>query len=64
MSVEIKDKPVASPCVSVCALDEYDICTGCYRSLDEISDWSALSNMAKREVIFLANQRCRSKYDL
>ncbi|WP_373081481.1 DUF1289 domain-containing protein [Zhongshania sp.] len=64
MSVEIKEKPVASPCISVCALDEYDICTGCYRSLQEIGDWSELSNMAKREVVFLANRRCKDKYGL
>ncbi|WP_366943097.1 DUF1289 domain-containing protein [Zhongshania sp.] len=62
MSVEIKEKPVASPCVSVCALDEEDICMGCYRSLREIGDWSELNNAAKREVIVLANQRCRARY--
>lgn len=58
----IKEKPVASPCVSVCALDDQDICTGCYRSLQEIGDWSEMNNERKREVIVLANQRCRSRY--
>ncbi|MEX1667639.1 DUF1289 domain-containing protein [Zhongshania guokunii] len=62
MSVKIKEKPVASPCVSVCALDEEDICMGCYRSLREIGDWSELNNAAKREVIVLASQRCRARY--
>ena len=28
-----------SPCISVCLLDENDICTGCFRSADEITDW-------------------------
>ncbi|MFT6551303.1 MAG: putative Fe-S protein YdhL (DUF1289 family) [Zhongshania marina] len=58
----LKEKPVASPCVSVCALDDQDICTGCYRSLQEIGDWSEMNNERKREVIILANQRCRSRY--
>lgn len=58
----LKEKPVASPCVSVCALDDQDICTGCYRSLQEIGDWSEMNNERRREVIVLANQRCRSRY--
>jgi predicted Fe-S protein YdhL (DUF1289 family) len=62
MSGVAKEKPVASPCVSVCALDQEEICMGCYRSLAEIGDWSEMSNEAKREVIVLANQRCRARY--
>ncbi len=31
------ERPVASPCVSICALDEQDICTGCQRTAAEIS---------------------------
>ena len=31
------ERPVASPCVSICALDEQDICTGCQRTVDEIT---------------------------
>jgi uncharacterized protein len=57
-----KEKPVSSPCVSVCALDDEDVCTGCYRTLKEIGDWSEMDNSRKREVIVLANQRCRSRY--
>ncbi len=52
-----ENKTVASPCISICALDESDICTGCYRSADEITQWSSLSNDKKREVILKAYQR-------
>jgi predicted Fe-S protein YdhL (DUF1289 family) len=31
----------ASPCVSICSLDDYDVCVGCHRSLDEITYWSS-----------------------
>lgn len=51
------EKIVASPCISICALDEADICAGCYRSADEITQWSGLSNSQKREVIFKAHER-------
>ena len=38
-----------SPCVSICALDENDICVGCFRSGGEISIWGLLSDEEKRE---------------
>jgi Predicted Fe-S protein len=36
MSEVAVERPVASPCVSICALDEQDICTGCQRTVAEI----------------------------
>lgn len=46
-----------SPCISVCLLDEEDICTGCYRSADEITDWFMAGAEQKREIL----QRCRER---
>ncbi len=46
-----------SPCISVCVLDEKDICMGCYRSADEITDWFLCSNEKKIEVLRLARER-------
>ena len=46
------DRTVASPCISVCVMDEASgLCAGCYRTLDEIADWGNLSNEGKRAVI-------------
>lgn len=43
--------PVASPCISVCLMDEASgWCTGCLRTLDEIAAWSALDDEAKLAV--------------
>ena len=43
--------PVASPCISVCQMDEASgWCTGCLRTLDEIAAWSTLAEAQKREV--------------
>jgi len=55
-----QEQPVASPCVSICALGEDDICTGCQRSIDEIRRWRGMSNAERREVLLLAHERARS----
>ncbi|MBQ0815061.1 MAG: DUF1289 domain-containing protein [Marinobacter sp.] len=48
--MNVADK-VRSPCVSICALDENDLCIGCQRSGDEITRWSQMSNEERREVL-------------
>ena len=48
---------VKSPCISVCALNDDDICVGCYRSAHEITEWSRLDNTQKRSVLAEANKR-------
>ncbi|MDY6799010.1 MAG: DUF1289 domain-containing protein [Pseudomonadota bacterium] len=42
---------VSSPCVSICALDEQDICIGCHRTGDEILRWTRMSNEERRQVL-------------
>lgn len=51
------EKPIISPCVSVCALNDEDICTGCYRTGSEISQWGTLDNTVRKAVI----QQCRER---
>jgi predicted Fe-S protein YdhL (DUF1289 family) len=49
---------VPSPCVSVCVMDPRSaVCTGCWRSLEEIGAWSRLSDEAKRQVWQRIQQR-------
>lgn len=50
-------RQLISPCVSICALDENDICVGCFRSGGEISIWGLLSDEEKREVFRRIEQR-------
>jgi uncharacterized protein len=61
MKQTLDSATVASPCSSVCVMDEASgLCAGCYRTLGEIADWSNLSNEAKRAVIVaLAARRAR-----
>lgn len=42
---------VSSPCVSICALDEQDVCIGCHRTGDEILRWTQMSNEERRQVL-------------
>jgi|TARA_B100000749_G_scaffold200691_1_gene156416 predicted Fe-S protein YdhL (DUF1289 family) len=37
--------------VSICALDENDVCVGCYRSGEEISRWGRYSDDERRAVL-------------
>jgi len=57
MNDSLKTDFVASPCVSVCALDEDDVCMGCYRTGMEISHWGRLTVAQQREVIVRSKAR-------
>lgn len=43
---------VESPCVRICLMHPTErICTGCYRTLDEIAGWSRMTVQERRAVI-------------
>ena len=47
-----KRDEVESPCIKVCVIQpQTRLCTGCLRSLDEISAWSRMSADARRAVL-------------
>ena len=46
------ERPVASPCISVCRMDSSTgLCVGCLRTLDEIAAWGVLDDDARRDVL-------------
>jgi predicted Fe-S protein YdhL (DUF1289 family) len=55
------ERPVRSPCVSVCALDDHDMCTGCQRTAAEITRWGRMSNDERRDVLTLAHERAKAQ---
>ncbi len=57
----VPEKPLRSPCVSICVLDDDDICTGCQRSGKEISYWGKMTNDERRAVLQQAAQRARQQ---
>jgi uncharacterized protein len=50
---------LSSPCVRMCCLDDNDICLGCFRSLDEIKNWSQADKQTRQH--FLTNAKNREK---
>lgn len=47
-----KRDEVESPCVKLCIVHpESRLCTGCLRSIDEITAWSKMSQDARRAVM-------------
>jgi len=55
----MSDKPVASPCNSICSLNDEDICIGCFRTNTEIRVWSYLDNYQRLEVLVLCGERAQ-----
>jgi len=52
MNEDTDDERIASPCISVCVMDEQSgLCAGCYRTLDEIAGWIAFSPAQRRAII-------------
>ena len=56
----MSDAEPRSPCVSICVLDDDDICMGCYRSAVEITEWFMSSADEKRAILLLARERFES----
>lgn len=55
----IKDFILAidSPCIRNCCLNEYDICLGCFRHIDEIVGWQQRTESEKLQVMTNIEQR-------
>jgi predicted Fe-S protein YdhL (DUF1289 family) len=53
MSEDIwKRNEVDSPCVNICIVHpQANICTGCFRTIDEISSWSNMSETERNGII-------------
>jgi predicted Fe-S protein YdhL (DUF1289 family) len=50
---------VPSPCIRICVVDETrEVCRGCYRTLDEISQWASYTPTQK---LALLNDLARRK---
>jgi len=60
MSDVWKRDEVESPCVNICVIHpEARLCTGCYRSMDEISRWSGMT--ADERAVVMSELPARNK---
>lgn len=47
-----------SPCVGLCELEKNgDICKGCFRTIDEITNWKMFSEKKKKQILKLLKKR-------
>lgn len=54
------ETPIPSPCVSICALDDNNLCMGCYRTGEEISQWGNLDNDERKKILKQVAERERA----
>ena len=41
-----------TPCIKVCRLDpKLEYCTGCWRSREEIQDWTTYTNEQRQQIV-------------
>ncbi len=47
-----KRDEVESPCIQICVVHPTErICTGCYRTIDEITRWSKMDSTERAEIM-------------
>jgi predicted Fe-S protein YdhL (DUF1289 family) len=54
---------VQSPCIENCCLNDEKICLGCFRSIEEITQWQQMNDKMRLEVLHKAENR-RKGHDL
>ncbi|RYY76128.1 MAG: DUF1289 domain-containing protein [Gammaproteobacteria bacterium] len=59
MSLTPSSSASLSPCVRDCCLNDDDICMGCGRSLEEITQWSASTKEDKEKILLRSADRKR-----
>ena len=57
-----EDSEFSTPCIGVCKYGNEDICRGCFRTLDEISNWALMTEEERKEIMKKLNQRAESLF--
>ena len=53
-----------SPCIGVCSIDpESNLCTGCFRSAEEIAIWPLIDNQKALEIMKEIKNRSHNKFN-
>ena len=55
---------VRSPCVRNCCLDDDLICLGCFRSIEEIKEWTLVDDERRRMILQNAQRRREAQQNL
>ncbi len=46
-----------TPCINICKINEQNICIGCFRTLNEIAQWTKYSDLERTQIINRINDR-------
>lgn len=46
-----KRDEIESPCTKVCVIHKTGLCVGCFRTLDEIAEWSEMTPENRRKIM-------------
>jgi len=57
-----EDSEFLTPCIGVCQYDNEDICRGCFRTLDEISNWALMTEEERKEIMKKLDERAQSLF--
>ena len=63
-SIEVMcdDNEFSTPCIGVCQYDNEDICRGCFRTLDEISNWALMTEEERKKIMKQLDERAESLF--
>ena len=56
------DSEFSTPCIGVCQYVNEDICRGCFRTLDEISNWALMTEEERKEIMKKLDERAQSLF--
>ena len=46
------NQEISSPCIGICSVDDLSgLCVGCFRSMDEISQWWDMNDAERNKVM-------------
>jgi len=62
LEVMSDDSEFSTPCIGVCQYDNEDICRGCFRTLDEISNWALMTEEERKEIMKKLDERAESLF--
>ena len=58
MSSPLSSASIPSPCINVCRMDPASqLCSGCFRSLEEIAGWAAASDAERVAILARVTHR-------
>jgi len=61
--VAVNLQPVESPCVSICRLDDNDLCVGCFRTATEIGQWLSYTAEQRSDIMKQLPERAGSFFE-